>query len=65
MPEQPVHIEIIDERLRRIEAKLDEVTSDHERRLRAVEKWVYAIPPTLLIAIAAIVAAIIEGGNTP
>jgi hypothetical protein len=27
--------------LGRIEKKLDEVTNDHERRLRAVERWMW------------------------
>lgn len=33
-------------------------TSDHEVRLRTVEKWVYAIPATALIAIGSVAAAI-------
>jgi hypothetical protein len=27
--------------LRRIETKLEEVTGDHEKRLRAIERWMY------------------------
>jgi hypothetical protein len=30
---------------------------DHERRLRGVERWVYAIPVALLTAIGSVVAA--------
>lgn len=44
--------------LQRIEARLDTVTGDHEARLRKVERWVYAVPPTLILAMASIIAAI-------
>lgn len=46
--------------LDRMEAKLDKVTDDHELRLRKVERWVYAVPPTLLLAAASIVAALFQ-----
>lgn len=41
----------------RIEQKLDTVTGDHERRLRTLEKWMYAVPPTVLIAVGSLIAA--------
>lgn len=44
--------------LRRIEGRLDTVTGDHEQRLRKVERWVYAVPPTLLLAVASVIAAV-------
>lgn len=44
--------------LQRIEARLDTVTGDHEQRLRKVERWVYAVPPTLVLAMASIIAAV-------
>lgn len=44
--------------LQRIEARLDTVTGDHETRLRNVERWVYAIPPTLILAGGSVLAAI-------
>lgn len=31
---------------------------DHEQRLRQVEKWKYALPPTFLLAVASLVAAV-------
>lgn len=34
---------------------------DHERRLRVLERWMYAIPATLFIAIASIITAIMKG----
>lgn len=44
--------------LKRLELKLDAVTGDHEERIRKVERWVYAVPPTLILALASIVAAV-------
>lgn len=46
--------------LARIEAKVDTVTGDHEKRLRAVERWMYALPPTIAVAIASVAAAIFK-----
>lgn len=46
--------------LARLEAQIAKVTDDHEKRLRAVERWVYAVPPTLILAAASIVAAIFK-----
>lgn len=47
--------------LQRIEARLDTVTGDHEARLRKVERWVYAVPPTLILAGGSVLAAIFKG----
>lgn len=52
----------LEERLGHMDGKLDRLTDDHETRLRKVERWVYAIPPTLLLAGASIIAAIVRGG---
>ena len=49
--------------LQRIEARLDKVFGDHEARLRKVERWVYAVPPTLILAVASIVAAVAGAGQ--
>lgn len=48
------------ERLVRLETKIDmflerlgaeqQRTADHEARLRKVERWQYALPPTVLVA---------------
>lgn len=46
--------------LNRLEGKVDKITDDHELRLRRVERWVYSVPPTLLLASASIVAAIFK-----
>lgn len=43
--------------LARVEAKLDGIAADHEDRLRKVERWVYAVPPTLILAFGSIVVA--------
>lgn len=52
------------ERLVRIEVKLDELLKaqdkgheDHETRLRAIERWKYALPLTALTAVASAVVA--------
>jgi len=48
--------------LARIEAGQARVVEDHEARLRRVERWVYAVPPTILVSAAAVITAIIRGG---
>lgn len=48
--------------LERIEAKLDKAIDDHERRLRQVERWVYGLPPTFLLAVASLIVAYVKGG---
>lgn len=48
--------------LARIELRQEHVVQDHEIRLRRVERWVYAIPPALLIALTSVAVAIIRGG---
>lgn len=42
-------------------SRIDKVLDDHETRLRSVEKWMYAVPPTLLIAAGSVVASILKG----
>lgn len=54
---------LIVERLVRLETKLDllleqikndkDRSADHEARLRRVERWTYALPPTALVAVLA------------
>jgi hypothetical protein len=36
---------------------------DHDQRLRALEKWKYALPSSLIVSATAIVVAIVEGTN--
>jgi hypothetical protein len=48
--------------LQRIESKLDRAIDDHERRLRSVERWMYAMPPTLILASASVVISLWGGG---
>jgi hypothetical protein len=31
---------------------------DHEKRIRALEKWAYALPPTFIIAVTSVVVAV-------
>ena len=47
--------------LGRIELRQERVIEDHEARLRRVERWVYGIPPSILIAAAAVVVALLHG----
>lgn len=44
-----------------LDSSVKKVLDDHESRLRSIEKWMYAVPPTLLIAIASVVASIMKG----
>lgn len=46
--------------LGKIEARLDRVLADHETRLRRIERWVYAIPATIIVAAASVASAIIN-----
>ena len=48
--------------LARIELRQESVVQDHEIRLRRVERWVYAVPPTIIVAASAVVVAVIRGG---
>lgn len=59
VPDEPTLGEVL-RRLDRLDARLDTVFSDYETRLRRVERWTYAIPPTLLTAVAAVIAAVVE-----
>jgi hypothetical protein len=56
-------LEQLRERLVRIETKLDlyiiNNIQDHETRMRQLERWKYAIPASLLTAVASAVATIV------
>ncbi len=54
-------LDVVLARLDAIDKRLDKVLEDHEQRLRKVERWVFAIPPTLLIAAATIIASVLKG----
>jgi len=41
-----------------LSAENEKDIGDHEHRLRDVEKWKYALPPTSLLAIASILVAV-------
>lgn len=57
---ESVVIALINQRLSAWEVKVDKVVDDHERRLRAVEKWMYAIPVSVLVALVSLVATIMD-----
>lgn len=61
MPEDEVTLGEISRQLTDIKADLRRALDDHEQRLRKVERWVYAVPPTLVLAGASILAAIFNG----
>ena len=46
--------------LTRLEGQIGRVTDDHEKRLRNVERWVYAVPPSLLLSAGAVLAALLK-----
>lgn len=50
------HIEAIDQR----NLMADQIHKDHEDRLRMLERWRYALPMTLLIAIGSIGIALAQ-----
>ncbi|WP_344859737.1 hypothetical protein [Planomonospora alba] len=39
-----------------------QVDEDHERRIRSLERWMYAIPASVFLAIASIVVALVNKG---
>lgn len=64
------------ERLVRIETKLDVLikqhtttSDDHEKRLRGLERWRYALPTSLVLALGstavAVIALLVQIGHKP
>lgn len=47
-------------RLDAIDRRLEKVLDDHEGRLRKLEKYAYALPPTLFVACASVAAALFK-----
>lgn len=45
----------------RLEAKVDLTLADHEARLRKTERWVYALPPTFILAAVSLAVALLGG----
>ncbi len=53
----------LDRRMQAVESAVKtalDAKSDHEERIRASEKWSYAIPPSILTAIAAVAVAVLH-----
>lgn len=46
--------------LGRLEAKIDRSLEDHEQRLRRTERWVYALPPTLIASLVSLAIALLS-----
>lgn len=61
-PGEPVSMGELQRTLARIEAGQARVVEDHEQRLRRVERWVYAVPPTVIVSAGAVILAIVRGG---
>lgn len=59
MPDEPTIGEVL-RRLDRLDQRLDRVFDDYETRLRKVERWMYAVPPTFVLAVASVVATIVR-----
>lgn len=51
---------LFDTRLGGLESKIDAFAADHEERLRRVERWMYAIPASLVTAVISITVTILE-----
>lgn len=60
MPEEPTIGEVL-RRLDRLDQRLDRVFDDYETRLRKVERWVWSVPPTLLVACGSLFASMFGG----
>lgn len=61
MSSDPITLGEIGRKIDDLDSSIKKVLDDHEHRLRSIEKWMYAVPPTLLIAIASVVASIMKG----
>lgn len=48
--------------MQRMDARLERVIEDHEARLRRVERWMYILPPTVIMAGASVIIALLRGG---
>lgn len=48
--------------LSRMDQRMERVIDDHEARLRRVEKWMYILPPTVIVAGASVIVAVLRGG---
>lgn len=46
--------------LGRLEGKMDRAMEDHEQRLRRTERWVYALPPTLIASLVSLAIALLS-----
>lgn len=44
-----------------IEVSVNSILKDHESRLRSLERWMYAVPPTLVLAGGSVIATILKG----
>ena len=54
----------VESKVERLMDKVDsvrETQSDHERRLRSVERWKYSIPIGMVLAIGTIIGAVLKG----
>lgn len=58
---EPITLGEIGRKIDSLDSSIKKVLDDHESRLRSIERWMYAVPPTLLIAVASVVASILKG----
>lgn len=56
--QRDIYNEVVD--LRKEVTPLVKAVPDHEERIRSLEKWAYAIPPTFLLAVAAVISAFVK-----
>lgn len=50
----------ISRQVQTLDARVGKMLDDHESRLRSCEKWKYAFPPTLLIAVSSALVAVFK-----
>jgi len=53
-----VQLALIAQKVDQIDQKLDDSLIDHEERLRRTERWMYALPASLITALISIVVAL-------
>lgn len=57
--EMKTSIALVVQQMHESSVKVDQITEDHERRLRRLEAWSYAIPPTILVTAGSVIAAVV------
>ena len=48
----------VSRQIKALDERVGKVLGDHEKRLRAIERWMYAVPATVISSLAALAVAV-------